>query len=497
MAEAQLDTHDSRKDDEMTEHEADLSGKIFHDESTDCAICLGSLTDPDMEVIQLTTCGHRWHLECLKEQLAKAKPNPAQRLVLTGCRCAKCGVVCEHPQLKDLTRQTDALRKKVDDLLKEQVIPDRDKDNSVVLEKARQKYAIYLCSLCHEPYFGGTIACADTAQGEVPPEERLCVVCKPQDVQCKHPMEHRGHHYHKCRYCCRPSNYVCYGTVHFCDSCHARNSQRVAMIRQQSSWRQQQQQQPKPPACLEAIPCPGGVACPYPKKKNQTHHLNGSGAGCEQVYGCAMCQSSPPTNGNAFLEPPGSQNLLQNGCGQDGLSTNAWFHGNSRSRWQAENSDTVLRDNVTTNFVSSFSWCVMGQYVPLRRFVRNPAQVTIEVSAKYMARTDCASVFRLEALLLDQNRRILQRKQTDTLSAPADFWERASLTLEPMADANEAVIVIHGKDVPFWAGNFGSKVTDCQVRVLGNPELLERELIPEERVNLAVASGEITTGANP
>jgi F-box associated region/RING-like zinc finger len=504
MADEQYNMASKPIDDKADEIMADdvSDGRIFSDMSTDCAICLGSLTDPDMEVIELTTCGHRWHLECLKEQLAQARPNPAQRLVLTGCRCAKCGVVCEHPKLKDLTRQTDALRVKVDALLKEQVLADKDKNNAVALEHARQKCAIYLCSLCQEPYFGGTIACADTAEGEVPPEERLCVACKPQDnVPCRRPLEHRGHHYHKCRYCCRPSNYVCYGTVHFCDSCHDRNSQRVQAIRKQQ-WQQRQgiiQQNNLPPAALEPIPCPGGDACPYPKKHNQTQHANGSSADCEQVYGCAICQSSPSNNTeHAFVEPPGSRNLLQNGCGQHGLvgtiSSIGWFHfNNSRpARWQVEQSDTPLRDGVSTNFVSSFQWCVMAQSVSLRQFVRNPAQATIEVSAKYMARTDCASVFRLEALLLDQNRRVLQRLHTNILNAPPDFWERASLTLVPTAGAHEVVIVIHGKDVPFWRGNFGSKVTDCQVRILGSPEELERQLIinqqEEERVN---APGEI------
>ena len=72
-------------DDERPDSTHSLT-KSFQDESTECAICLGSLSDPEMEVVELTNCGHRWHLECLKEQLAQAQPNPAQRLVLTGCR---------------------------------------------------------------------------------------------------------------------------------------------------------------------------------------------------------------------------------------------------------------------------------------------------------------------------------------------------------------------------------------------------------------------------
>lgn len=75
-----------QEDDEERHDQTQNLVLSFQDESTECAICLGSLSDPEMEVIELTNCGHRWHLECLKEQLAQAQPNPAQRLVLTGCR---------------------------------------------------------------------------------------------------------------------------------------------------------------------------------------------------------------------------------------------------------------------------------------------------------------------------------------------------------------------------------------------------------------------------
>ena len=81
---------DSRKEVEEQELVA------FRDESTDCAICLCPLVDDDDDdnerknpVITLPTCGHKWHLHCLEQQMEQARPNPAYRLVLTGCRCAK------------------------------------------------------------------------------------------------------------------------------------------------------------------------------------------------------------------------------------------------------------------------------------------------------------------------------------------------------------------------------------------------------------------------
>lgn len=488
-------------DAEQDEDGLDIS--YFQDESTDCALCLEPLQG--QEVIELTTCGHRWHLDCIKEQLAHAQPNPAQRLVLTGCRCAKCGAVCDHPSLRHLTRKTDSLLQKVDAVLCEQF----DLHGEQELEEARRKYAIYMCSNCHEPYFGGTIACADTADGEVPPEERLCVACAPNRiltrVQCRHPLEHRGHHVWKCRYCCNVATHVCYGTVHFCQTCHERNSQRVAALSRQQRRRQRHQvsnngKQHKPPACLTAIPCSGGDACPFPRPtRDQKHHQNGPSANCEQVYYCGWCQSNPEQQ-HAFVEPPGSRNLIRNGSGQEGLIlrrnaslSGVWQQLNPHAQWQVEDSDVPLNQNVATNFVSNFQWCIMAQAVPLYRHVRNASMVRIEVSAKYMGRTDCPSVFLLEAVLLDAQGRPVARQATDRLSAPADFWERASLLFEPPNIPNTAhqiVMIVHGKDERFWRGNFGSKVTDCKVRILGEPEELERVMLPEENGERREAAGE-------
>lgn len=259
----------------------------------------------------------------------------------------------------------------------------------------------------------------------------------------------------KCRYCCQPATHVCYGTVHFCDACHSRNSERVAQ-----QLRQRQRSHKPPP--LEAIPCPDN--CPFPKPTNATRHANGAEACCEKMYACSMCESAPSRF--AFLMAPGSRNLLVNPCGQEGLS--GWQQLNRQQYWQVETCDVPVSEGITTNFVSGFAWCIMAQRVLLHNFVRDPSAVRIEVTAKFMGRTDCPSVFRLEAVLLDAGgRRSLQAAVTPALSAPSDSWERASLVLEASPGAHALVVVVHGKDERFWRGSFGSKVTDISVRILG------------------------------
>lgn len=468
----------------------------YQDTSTECAICFGSLEED--EVITLTTCGHKWHLECLKDQLQHAQPNPGKRLLFSGCRCAKCGIFCDHPALRHLTNSTDELRLKVDELIKTQVLADNNNStdhllSAEALDDARRRYAFYLCSSCQEPYFGGTIDCADTAQGEVPPKERLCVACAPsllQSQQCRQPLQHRGFHVWKCRYCCQVATHVCYGTVHFCNDCHDRNSQHVQQQQQSANSNINQ-----PPDLLQALPCPG-EECIYPKRPNETHHQNGTSAACEQVYHCGACQQDFG-GGNSTNTLPGSRNLLYNASGQEGLQGWQQFHrGHASASWTVESSDLPVSRQVTTNFVSSFQWCVMAQSVPLQRYLRPDTASTavrprFEASAKYMARTDCPSLFQLEVLLVHATTRAtVVRKGTPVLTAPADCWERASLIVEPDEIPQHAVLreldvilVVRGKDQAFWQGRFGSKVTECTIRLLGSPtEEVEQWLLPQEDI---------------
>jgi len=524
----------------------------FQDTSTECAICLEPLDGVDYNdddhpsnkraTITLS-CGHRWHLECLKEQLELARPNSTKRLLFSGCQCAKCGTICEHKALEDYTRTTDALRLKVNDLLMEHLNNDvaslssnndenkretnisannslllawkqvqYSKDPQVkekVLHDARKKYAFYLCSHCQEPYFGGTVECSDgmVEEDDSIAEPRLCMACTPQIV-CRNPVEHLASIVWKCRYCCQPATHVCYGNVHFCHSCHDRNTQRVEQLH---LWKQEQRYARRsgqdstilPPAPLESIPCPGND-CPFPKpplssfsgtnndNNNPTfvavsnssssataeYHTNGSAPDCEQVYTCLICQSAVEEQ----QEAQGSENLLINPSGQLGLQ--GWQQLNRRMSWQVEDSGWPLNRETTTNFVSSFETCVMSQVVDLGRLIPSVEATrfqtddfSVEVSARYQARTDCPSVFRLEAIAMDRNRRTLERLQTSVLDAPPDHWGKAKLILEHLRleQASHVAIVITGKDRPFWNGNFGSKVADCSVRILWDRDRGNRE----------------------
>jgi hypothetical protein len=206
-------------------------------------------------------------------------------------------------------------------------------------------------------------------------------------------------------------------------------------------------------------------------QQGSDRHLNGPSPTCEQVYACVMCHSAPDRA--ASHVESGSRNFIVNPSGELGLQ--AWQQ-LGQAPWIVETSEIPVSETVTTNFVSSFAWCIMGQRVPLHRFVKDASSVRIEVSAKFMGRTDCPSVFLLEAIVFDAQRRVLHSISTPELDAPADFWEKTSLVIEPTPGAHEVAICIRGKDRRFWRGNFGAKVAECSLRILCSEENLEHVL---------------------
>ena len=494
----------------------------FQDTSEDCAICLEPLYSHDSsnttsDVLTLT-CGHRWHYACLAQQLQTAQPVASQRLLFSGCQCAKCGQICEHERLQHLTRTTDALRAAVDALLQPQLAVDEPAlfrqaqeasatDPTIwtkVLQDARRKYAFYLCAHCRQPFFGGTVACADQQNDDQNNNQpRLCNSCTPEtQTICRDPAAHGGHLIWKCHYCCRPASHICYGRVHFCSACHARHSQQVQQQQQQQQSQSQQSATSSSPSSsntpppLGPIPCPG-TTCPYPKPDGVTHHTHG----VEHVYTCAWCQSVTQVH---ELQAPGSSNLLRNPSGAEGLRH--WQQLNPHMAWAVEESEVPVNSTTTTNFVSSFLPCVMQQTVDLRQHVRvqnddDLPPLDIEIAARFRARTDCPSQFALQGLLsrdAQNNHAPVRQVSTQTLPAPPDYWERARLVLEQVriSQTPYVSVIVMGKDTRFWQGRYGAKVADVSVRSLGTPERLEPwlvrthdEAVGEEQANEQEAHG--------
>lgn len=431
------------------------SAAAFVDTATDCAICLCPLADEETLTLG---CGHVWHLGCIKRQLQHATPSPSQRLLFSGCRCAKCGAFCDHPALSAATRPAAALRAAVDALVREQAAVDGLRAHPLVAARAgpyagdplalgRATYAFFLCSICEKPYFGGTVACADAAADVLPPADRMCPTCAPgTSAVCAH-NTHTAFHVWKCRYCCRSAEFVCHGTTHFCRRCHERSSALPSAD------------------TLPPIECPGAPACATPLPRGRERHANGPAHTCEQVLRCLLCASDPTGVGVRTDVDAGnaSPNMVFNPSAAHAMR--GWTRHPHLQAWEVERSEVPFRAQ-PTNFVSSYYRCGMVQVVPLSRFLTRPGEACIEVSARYMARTDCPSKFALEAGVFSGELNELARFSSGSLSAPADFWEPVKHIFPPHARAAYIVVSVQGQDERMWSGNFGSKVTDISVRCL-------------------------------
>mmetsp|Transcript_4054 Transcript_4054/g.8725 ORF Transcript_4054/g.8725 Transcript_4054/m.8725 type:complete len:514 (-) Transcript_4054:501-2042(-) len=506
----------------------------FRDDSTQCAICLTDFDEQessklDKDVVITLGCGHKYHLDCIIQQIeagSKTAKNDDQRLLFNSCQCAKCGGIFredDHPALpKNLIRSTDKVRSKVNALIDELNLldvkgkEDKQPSRETLYREATHKNAFYLCSHCQNPYFGGTIECADAfrAPSNSPvPESRLCPACTPESQTiCQNPPEHGYYLKWKCRYCCQPATYLCYGNVHFCNDCHGKNSKQLQ----------------GGPVLLKAIPCPGGNSCPHPKPdSNSLFHKNGATQDCEQVYSCAWCES---ISDDATVDvwtidiETGSRNFVVNPSGQDGLR--GWKIRNPGRSWEVEQQDQgqpplfptpILRraedevdqqrQRIPTNFVSSFRPCTMEQRIDLSKVLRLDKQrttrsneaiaspvVRVEVSARYIGRNDCPSIFGMKATLSDTTgpgSDVVERLLTGVLETSRGvYWERASLvfelgTLEEISrrylHGPVVTVTVIGKDLQYWAGYYGSKVADINVRVLGRTsEEVDALLSPDE-----------------
>ena len=104
-------------------------------------------------------------------------------------------------------------------------------------------------------------------QPKAKPEDFVCGLCQQDGVQIgtKNCAKHGADYIiYKCRYCCKTAKFFCFGTHHFCESCHNNYS------------------------TVKPHPCEGFDKCPL----NGFHAPNGE----EFAYGCSQCAAGLPEN---------------------------------------------------------------------------------------------------------------------------------------------------------------------------------------------------------
>jgi E3 ubiquitin-protein ligase MYCBP2 len=136
---------------------------------------------------------------------------------------------------------------------------------------AMHKFAYYMCYKCKSPYFGGYRSCEVAAgegeQNNFIESELVCGGCSAAgSTTClKHGSEAIEH---KCKFCCTVASWFCWGTTHFCDSCHRKQGTPESMSRKPRNML---------PVCTPDT-CP--LKIPHPPN------------GEEFVLGCQICRSA-------------------------------------------------------------------------------------------------------------------------------------------------------------------------------------------------------------
>lgn len=187
--------------------------------------------------IQLA-CGHVLHHHCA-EAFVKKGHTSGRRLTFKNIRCPLCQAVVQHQSLNALVGPQFAMYQKVRrKALQRWVVESRRPaprtqdpvDEDRISGIAIQKMAFFECSQCTEPYYGGEVECGGP-QAEEEEDldedvqaalamELICRGCASKgQLQCpQHGTDFLGW---KCRYCCEhEAHYFCFGTTHFCHSCH-------------------------------------------------------------------------------------------------------------------------------------------------------------------------------------------------------------------------------------------------------------------------------------
>lgn len=223
-------------------------------------------------------CGHVYHYECILNKINKRWPGA--RITFGFLDCPECRAEISHVSLVNIIQPYK--------LLKQQIIERATarlqyegcmKDDALVNKSSRyykqpQQYALdrfayYPCSKCQQPYFGGRRQCEQVNEQNESfnPNELVCGGCASgSDIaSCqKHGKEFIEY---KCKFCCNIATFYCWGTTHFCESCHTKQCQGQYVTRIPID---------QLPKCNSAKSCPLGINHPP--------------AGQEFALGCSICR---------------------------------------------------------------------------------------------------------------------------------------------------------------------------------------------------------------
>ncbi|XP_053677390.1 E3 ubiquitin-protein ligase highwire [Anopheles nili] len=195
--------------------------RLTQDGEDMCMICFTETlgTAPSIQL----RCGHVFHFHCCKTVLMRRWNGP--RISFGFAQCPICKVDIEHPSLEPflaaiVALRQDVKRKALMRLEYEGLAKAVTADGTDPTRYAMERYAYYVCSQCGKAYYGGEARC-DAELGEnFNPQELVCGGCSDVSKAKMCPKHGMDFLEYKCRYCCSVAVFFCFGTTHFCDTCH-------------------------------------------------------------------------------------------------------------------------------------------------------------------------------------------------------------------------------------------------------------------------------------
>ncbi|XP_055618511.1 E3 ubiquitin-protein ligase highwire isoform X2 [Toxorhynchites rutilus septentrionalis] len=251
----------------------DKEPKLTQDADDMCMICFTEALS-SAPSIQLE-CGHVFHFHCCKAVLTRRWNGP--RISFGFSQCPICKMDIQHKALADILEpivalKTDVKRKALMRLDYEGFA--KNLESKDLAAHAMERYAYYVCSQCEKAYYGGEARC-DAELGEnFDPQELVCGGCSDVVKAKMCPKHGTDFLEYKCRYCCSVAVFFCFGTTHFCDTCHD-DFQRLTNIPKNKL--------PKCPAGPKAKQLIG-EECPL--------HVIHPATGEEFALGCGICRNA-------------------------------------------------------------------------------------------------------------------------------------------------------------------------------------------------------------
>lgn len=228
-------------------------------------------------------CGHIYHYHCIKSTIEKKWIGP--EINLKFCKCSLCqqwlsssnnnevnNMIKPYKDLEEKLIKMTEQRLKLEGLDKDKRLNDpNDKYYKKPLEYGLAKIQYYMCFKCKKPYFAGLKECGAQNDRDHNPSDLICGACGSLDgVEGVSECKKHGKDFieYKCKFCCEISSWFCWGTTHFCESCHAKQCRHEYVTKIPKD---------KLPKCLGAESC----------KLKIKHPPNGE----EFALGCSLCRN--------------------------------------------------------------------------------------------------------------------------------------------------------------------------------------------------------------